>query len=121
MIQEPALERFAKSKASERTITANHAMTRDDQTNWVRGIGAADCARCRGIANLRREFSIAAGFTEWNFSQRRPDSRLKRRAVRRKEQGEFSELACAICEHLITHGTGPGLVVRQLCRRTRRV
>src|SRR4051812_33293880 len=78
MVEQPALAWQAAAVASERAVGANNAMARHDDRNWIRSVGGAHGATCRGAADLVCDLSVAFRRAWFDRSKRSPYSTLER-------------------------------------------
>ena len=81
MIQQPALAIEPAAVSSERSVAADDAVTRQDDSDGIGAIGSADGADGCGRANFPCQIRIRRGRTGGNRSQRLPHALLEISAV----------------------------------------
>jgi hypothetical protein len=109
MSEQPTLDFLAECEAGERAIGANHAVTRDDETNRIRGIGATYCASSMRVADYLRDLRVRPSLAPRNSFECLPHELLKRGAAFGERKIETPPLAREVREYLVAgvpHG-GP--------------
>jgi len=91
---------LSKPETGEGTIFSDDPMAGDDQADGVGAVGAADCARGGGVADLNCDVGIAACFAEGDLLEGGPDFFLEGGADKIEGQIEITMFASEIGEDL---------------------
>src|SRR5258708_25331338 len=78
--EQPAFSLEAPSVAAEVSRSAERAMARDYNRDWICAIGSADGANRARASDTSRDFGVRAGFAARNSAELVPYASLKRRA-----------------------------------------
>src|SRR5688572_21871931 len=66
MIKQPALTLDTAAEPRERSIGADHTMTRHDDHQRIPSVRGANCAHCFRISHAPRQLGVADRFAEWD-------------------------------------------------------
>lgn len=77
VVEQPLFSMGTAPVATERTVSADHTVARDDYGERVRAIGSAYGAARRLGSNLPGDISVAARFPDWDCAERFPDPVLE--------------------------------------------
>jgi len=91
---------LSKPETGEGTIFPDDPVARDDQADGIGAVGAADCARGGGVADLNCDVGIAACFAEGDLLEGGPDFFLEGGADKIEGQIEITMFASEIGEDL---------------------
>src|ERR1035438_9682744 len=86
VLEQPALDRFAEGKASQRAIGPYHTVAGNNQADRVRPVGLAD--RAGGTAEFARDLTVASRLPGGDLLKRSPDPFLKIGPLGGELQGE---------------------------------
>src|ERR1700674_4923890 len=90
----------AAAVAGELAVAADHAMTRDDDCDWVRAVGQPDRARRFRIPNAAGELAIGDRLAVRDTLQSPPDRELERCAPHLQGQVEAPPIASKVVREL---------------------
>src|SRR5262245_50882664 len=94
VLEQPALALETAAEAGERSVGADHAMTRHDDADRIRAVRVPDGADGVGATNAFRELRVGERRADWNRPQRSPHATLKLRAAGfRRQRIQCVELA----------------------------
>src|SRR6266496_388445 len=84
MLEQPFLAPQTAAVSAQGAVSADHAVTRDDNADHVRAVRAANCSTRVFISQALRHPGIRACFAYGNRLQNLPSPQLKRRTNRRQ-------------------------------------